>query len=339
VIEEMNMRKNIVCGGMLLGLALGCSTEEMTQEELALEIGRGIAAACPMSAANDEGARMLCAAKLVDLAILRDTMSEPFLWGGQQAGKGYRLSDSDTTRFNAFVWRKMYLSLFMFTGTVTTESSGDFTVIHLPFYFRNQLDPGSYPYPFWHSKAKWDTWQLAPELILVMEKGKLTGALRSNLRPDEEERRKTYVDRTWSGQWRWEKDGQEMPYVTLYGFLFSKNNPHATALDGAYRALESEMRSSSCLVCHSPDNMAKATVLEFFNYPNQALYSRHSIVDHLEKNTMPPKKNDFGLAQGLDEAERTTLLGLAKEFKRLGDLALTYEGELRPFVPPPVPME
>jgi hypothetical protein len=333
------MNRKVASLGLLLGTALGCSAaEEMSPEELAMEIGRGITTACPMAAPMDEQARLLCAAKLTDLKVLRDAMHEPFAWGGQRAGKGYRLSDSDTTRFNALVWRRMYLSLFMFTGEVTLETSGDFTVIHLPYGFRNQLDAGSYPYPLWHSKAKWDTWQLSPELILVMENRKITGALRSNLRPDEEERRKTYVDRTWSGQWKWKKDGQEMPYVTLYSFLFSPNNPHVTALDAAYRALEGEMRSSSCLVCHSPDNFAKVSSLEFFNYPNQALMSRQNIVMHLEENSMPPK-NDYGFAIGLaDDAERLELLRLAKEFQRIGDAALGFEGELKPWVEPPKPM-
>jgi hypothetical protein len=323
---------------MALAATAACEdANQLNQEELGLAIGRGIAAACPITPADDEQARMVCAARLTDFSLLRDTMAEPFFWGGQKAGKGYRLSDSDTTRFNALVWRRMYLSLFMFTGEVTAESSGDFTVVHLPFQFRNRLDPGSYPYPFWHSKSKWDSWQLAPELILIMEKGKITGALRSSQRPDEEERRKRYVEREWSGQWRWQADGQEMPYVTLYNFLFSPGNPHVAKLDAAYRALESEMRGSACLVCHSPDNFAKTGALEFFNYPNQALYSRRSIVMHLEKNTMPPK-NDFGLPKGLqDESERKALLELAKEFERLGDEALSYEGELKPWSPPPAP--
>jgi hypothetical protein len=326
--------------GVLLATALGCSgAEELNQEEIALRIGRGIAAACPMSEAGDEQSRANCAAKLTDFKLLRDTMQEPFLWGGQKAGKGYRLSDSDTTRFNALVWRRMYLSLFMFTGEVRTETVGDFTVIHLPYRFRNQLDPGSYPYPFWHTAKKWENWQLSPELVLVMEKGKITGALRSADRTDEAERRTTYVERSWSGEWNWTKDGKEMPYVSLYTYLFSPTNPHVAKLDTAFRALESEMRSNACLVCHSPDNFAKTGQLEFFNYPNQALYARHSIVMHLEKNTMPPK-NDFGLPKGMaDETERLELLNLAKAFEQIGDDALAYEGELKPWTPPMPPVE
>jgi hypothetical protein len=325
-------------GGLALIGALACGGgEDLNQEQIALQIGRGIAQACPLVSPADEDARAVCAAKLTDFALLRDTMAEPFLWGGQRPGKGYRLSDSDTTRFNALVFRRMYLSLLMFTGEVRTESAGNFTVIHLPFQFRNQLDPGSYPYPFWHSKAKWDSWQLSPDLVLVMEDGKLTGALRSSDRPDEQQRRERYVERSWSGQWHWSKDGQDMPYVSLYTYLFSPGNPHVKELDAAYRALESEMRSTSCLVCHSPDNFAKASQLEFFNYPNQALYARHSIVMHLVDNTMPPK-NDFGLTVGIeDDAERQELLRLAQEFERLGDEALSFEGELKPWTRPPTP--
>jgi hypothetical protein len=325
--------------GLGLAAAAGCggSEQSASDEQIARQAGEGIAAACPLAAPGDETARASCAAKLTDLKVLRDNMNEPFYWGGQKAGKGYRLSDSDTTRFNSFVWRRMYLSLFMFTGEVRTEVVGEAVVLHLPFRFRNELDPGSYPYPFWHSKNKWDSWQLAPELIIVMENGKFTGALRSSDRTDAAERQMHYVNRTWNGQWTWKEGGQDMPYVTLYRYLFSPNNPHVENLDKAYRALESEMRSSSCLICHAPDNMAKVSTLEFFNYPNQALYSRQSIVMHLEENTMPPK-NDFGLAMGLDDTDRQDLLKLAKAFEKAGNDALAFEGELKQWVRPPRPM-
>ena len=317
----------------LMCIALGaCQGEEtMKQEELAMAIGKAIVAACPMASPADEDARMQCSAKLTALDIMRDAMDEPFLWGGQKAGKGYRLEDSDTTRFNAFVWRRMYLSVLMFSGEVKLESSGDFTVIHLPMRFRNQLDMGSYPYPFWHSKKKWDSWQYSTELVLIMEKGRLKGALRSS----NFDMTHDYANRTWSGQWRWKEGGQDMPFVSLYSFLLSPSNPHAAKLDTAYRDMESEMRSSSCLSCHSPDNLAKASQLEFFNYPNQALFSRHGIVMHLEKNSMPPKENAFGFPEGLaDEAQRQHLLELARVFEKTGDDALSFEKELRAWSPP-----
>ena len=48
----------------------------------------------------DESARNDCAGKLTELGVLRDSMREPFLWGGQAAGAGYRL-DKSTNKFNA----------------------------------------------------------------------------------------------------------------------------------------------------------------------------------------------------------------------------------------------
>jgi hypothetical protein len=307
----------------------------MKQEELAQAIGKGIAAACPLAAPTDEEARALCVSRLTSLDVMRDAMDEPFLWGGQKAGRGYRLEDSDTTRFNALVFRRMYLSLLMFTGEVRVESSGDYVVIHMPFQFRNELDMGSYPYPFWHSKKKWDSYQYATEFILIMQNGRLKGALRSTT----VDMNHPYRNRTWSGQWRWKEGGQDMPYVSLYSYLLSEKNPHAPALDTAYREIESEMRGSSCLSCHSPDNLGKSSQLEFFNFPNQALYSRHSIVMHLEKNTMPPKDNAFGLPGGLaDDGQRQRLLDLARAFEKAGDEALGFEHELRPWAPPaPLP--
>ena len=84
-------------------------------------------------------------------------------------------------------------------------------------------------------------------------------------------------------------------------------------------------------MCHSPDNYANAAQLEFFNYPNQALYARNDIITHLENNTMPPANNTLGLPAGVaDESERQELLVLAREFKSAGDAALGYEGELKP---------
>ena len=52
---------------------------------------------------------------------------------------------------------------------------------------------------------------------------------------------------------------------------------------------------------------------------------------------MPPE-NDFGLPKGVeDEAERLQLLQLAREFERIGDDALVFEGELKPWTPLPRP--
>ena len=265
-----------------------------------------------MSSPGDEEARALCASKLTALKILSDAQNEPFLWGGQKAGKGYRLDDSDTTRFNAFVWRRMYLSLFMFTGEVRLETVGDFTVIHLPYQFRNQLDIGSYPYPFWHSKAKWDSWQLSPELAIVMEKAPPQRA------PSARQCARTGPTTSASGA----GNGSGRRAITTCRTCRStaSSSRPRTRTSRASRPptarCPARCGARPASVCHAPDNFAKVAQLEFFNYPNQALYSRHSIVMHLDCNTMPPK-NDYGLPIGImDEGERLSCSASPRSSRR-----------------------
>jgi hypothetical protein len=311
------MRGRIVTSVVVFALA-ACSSEVRKDDAiLATEVAQALVDACPVASPGDENARGACAEKLARLTVLRDIMSEPFLWGGQKPGAGYGLADSNTTRFNPLVWRKMYLSLSMFTGERRIERVDGKTVLHLANRFRNELDIGSYPYPFWHSKAKWDSYQYSTELLLIFDSGKLTGALRAS----DQDPSRPYTPHTFDGQWQWTQNGEAMPWVSLYKSLFSVSNPNITQVDVAYRALEAEARQYACLGCHSPDNTAKQNPLELFSFPNQALESRHNIVARIEANAMPPT----GIA---DDAKRQRLLDLARAFESAADEALRFEGEL-----------
>ncbi len=314
-----------------LALVAGCSKKD--DATLAAEIAQGIIAACPAADPSDEKARADCAQKLTDLQVFADAIQEPLMYGGQKPGAGYRL-DKSTTKFNGLVWRRMYCSLFMFDGTYSLEQVAGYTVIHLPIHFRNKLDPGSYSYPFWHSKTKWDSWQYAKELLLIMQNGKISGALRSS----DFDMTRDYNQREWDGQWHWTEGGAEEPYVSLYTYLFSKDNPHVAQLDQAYRAFEAEARQQQCFVCHAPNNYANVDQLVFFNYPNQALYSRHLIVEQLQQNLMPPD-NDAGIPKGIaDDGQRQSLLDRARAFAAAGDDALAFEGALKEQAPSPPDM-
>jgi mono/diheme cytochrome c family protein len=118
------------------------------------------------------------------------------------------------------------------------------------------------------------------------------------------------------------------PYVALYDYLLTKDNPFTAQLDETYRALEARMRQNNCQACHAPDNQGQSAQLEFFVYPNQALTGRHDIINQLERNQMPPRDNTLGLAAGIaDASEREQLLALAREFEAAGDKALAWEGD------------
>jgi hypothetical protein len=307
---------------MVAGTA-ACAAKPVDQDAaLALSIAKGLVAACPAGRnPGDEAARNDCAAKLTDFATLRNAMREPFIWGGQT--EGYQL-DTKTNKFNARVWRRMYLSTFMFDRDYTIEQTGDTTVLHMPVAFRGAMSIGAYPYPFWHSEKKWDAYNYATTIHFIIQGGVMVGALRGK----ELDRARPRVAHAWDGLWQWKQGGVQMPYVSIYEYLLSKDNPHAAALNDAYRALEARMRQHNCQACHAPDNQGESAQLEFFVYPNQALAGRHDIVTQLAANEMPPEDNTLHLPAGIpDASERELLVKLARDFETTGDDALAWEGD------------
>jgi hypothetical protein len=289
---------------------------------LAMSIAKGLVEACPSDhSPADETARNDCADKLTNFAGLRNAMREPFIWGGQT--KGYELNKK-TNKFNARVWRRMYLSTFMFGNDYSIEQTGDTTVLHIPVRFRGAMSTGAYPYPFWHSEKKWDAYNFATTIHFVIQNGSILGALRST----EQDKTRPKVAHTWDGLWRWQQAGVQMPYVSLYDYLMSKDNPYTAQLNEAYRALEAGMRPHNCNACHAPDNQGESDKLEFFVYPNQALAGRHDIVSQIMDNTMPPEDNTLHLPAGIaNDSDRDLLLKLARDFETAGDEALAWEGD------------
>jgi len=308
-----------------LALIAACETKPADRDvAFATSIAKGLLDACPEGDnPGDETARNECAAKLTNFTALRNAMREPFIWGGQPAGGGYQLNKK-LNKFNARVWRRMYLSTFMFGSDYTIEQVGDTTVLHIPVRFRGAMSTGAYPYPFWHSEKKWDAYNYATTIHFVIQNGGIPGALRGT----EQDKVRPKVAHTWDGLWRWQRAGVAMPYVSIYDYLFSKDNPHTAQLNEAYRALEAGMRPHNCNACHAPDNQGESDKLEFFVYPNQALTGRHDIVAQVMDNTMPPEDNTLHLPAGIvDDSERELLLKLARDFETAGDEALAWEGD------------
>ena len=286
--------------------------------QLATEIAKGIIAACPIADPGDDNAHNQCADKLSNLEPLRNAMVKEVRWGGQKEAGKYALKENHTTSFDPLVWRRTYLSTFMFSGEPKVEQKGDLTIVHLPVQFRNKLDAGAFPYPFWHSHKKWTSYQQAKEVMLIMKDGQVQAALRSA----DKDSQRPMVKREWDGQWSWTNaSGQQEPEVVLYKYLFSDANPHVKKLDETYRAFEVEMRQHSCNVCHSPHNANEMNPLLLLNYPNQALTLRHETLRQIKEKLMPPPN---GIQ---DEAELQKVVKLAEAFAKVGDQALAYEGE------------
>jgi hypothetical protein len=279
--------------------------------------------ACPMAAPDDAPAWQSCADNLTTAPFLRERMADPFGWGGQKSTETLDLEQSNRTEFNPRIYRRLYLSTFMFTGEHSVQQGpDDTTIIRLGVRFRNQLDPGSFPYPFWHSADKWTSYETAREVLFFVRAGKLVGALRSADRDPARPHR----DMKWDGRWTWEDSAGQQPRVSLYSYAFSPANPYLGELETAYRTMERELRKETCLNCHSPDNAAKMNPLELFSYPNQALSGRKKLVAILGANLMPPAEAGGKAGIAADD-ERMALIELARKFQRVGDQALAFEGE------------
>lgn len=327
------MRRGLLLIGCLCACQRGFSGSD---EQLAHTLAKELSVACPMAPADDEKARSVCAQKLTDLSLLREQMNDPFLWG-QQEDAGTPMMVDSVTRFNPLVWRRLYLSTYMFPKDYTVEKTADGrTLLTIAARFRNKLDMGSYPYPFWHRPGKWLAYEKAQGLVFAIKNGKLLGSVRTW---DGTEGRFTVpqerpeVFHEWGGQWSWTLGEEEYPKATLYTWLLSTENPHRQKLEDAFRDLEHEMRKTTCFMCHSPDNATQMAQLELFSYPNQALTGRHRIVTALQNNTMPVSDAKRGIEagyHGAQDATRQKLLELAKTFAKLGDEALRFEGERVP---------
>jgi hypothetical protein len=290
---------------------------------LARSLVETLTKACPVAALDDENAGDACADALTTAPLLRARMTDPFEWGGQSATENLELEKDNRTKFNPRIWRRLYLSTFMFPGDFRIEPDGDTSIVRVAVRFRNQLDPGAFPYPFWHSADKWASYETARELLFFVRAGKLVGAVRSA----ERDPARPHRDMKWDGHWTWEDSAGQEPRVSMFSNAFSPSNPHLAALEDAYRTMERELRKETCMTCHSPDNAAKMNPLELFSYPNQALAGRRNLVAVLTANAMPPMDATRPKPGLGDDERRHALIELARKFQEVGDQALAYEGE------------
>ncbi|HXU32177.1 MAG TPA: hypothetical protein VN851_16530 [Thermoanaerobaculia bacterium] len=290
-------------------------------EALPARIAQGLAQLSPPADLSDPRARDAAGDKLSRFEPLLGAAGNRILWGGFDPAKGYDPDAYTLTEFVPMVWAKMYLSTYTFPGPYQVRQEGKFRVAEVAAKFRNNLDSGDYPYPFWHSAKKWQAYVDTEAVLLVFDQDRLIAAFRKAAPTT------TVVEKPWDGRWRWtDANGVEQPRVALYSYLFSKGNPEVANLEIRYRKMEQAFREESCTSCHAPDNPAKANPLLLLNFPNQALAGRHELVKILRDNEMPPADEKKGVKAGIhDEATRQALIELAKEFETAADAALAYE--------------
>jgi hypothetical protein len=294
-------------------------------------IAKQFADASPMADPSDARARDDASAKLARCRDFITATGERVLWGGCDPVKGFDPKTYTLTEFDPLVWLKLYASTIMFTGEHEVRKEGPYTVLEMKAKFRSNLDPGDYPYPFWHSPKKWQAYLDLVSLCVVFEGDQIVATYRIT----KSDPAKPPVAREWDGKWHWTNaDGKEQPRVALFSYLFAADNPHRTSVDEAYRQLEARFRAQNCTSCHAPDNAGKAKELLLLNFPNQSLAGRHKLVEMLAEKRMPPADTDNIHPAGIaDDVVRTELIQLAQTFVKEADAAVAFESSRQAATP------
>jgi len=273
---------------------------------------------CPMAAPGDVAAFDACRSTIGQGPEGEAVGSGSVLWGGEQPDKA--LKDKNLTWFRGDLFLRMYASLYMWTGEWAGEAREDGTyVIRTEAYFRNELPPGHFPYPFWHSATKWDAYEKSNQISFYLSpEGKVKMVTRHSGGSDSARPAayKHVEPPVFAGQWNWtDATGQAQPQVTLFSDLYSANNPHLAELDQRYRALAINMRDADCESCHVPDGHKLMRKLTLLNTPLHTAGEIDATLRSIREASMPVNKQ--GDKVKLDPELRETLLRNGDEFRRL----------------------
>ena len=268
------------------------SSAAQSQDELQ-QIGAKLAAdlsrACPHAANLDTAAFQKCTATL---AQARDIPFTPgVIWGGDQPN--LRIKKRHLTHFSADVFRTNYLPLMTFTGefSVARDEKENVDIIKIEAYFRNALPAGEYPYPFWHTSAKWDAYEVMNRLNFYLDdKGRIFLITRA---ADGSDKNKGQYNRVAApvfvkDQWTWlDAKGQQQPRVMLFSSRYQAANPQMKRLDESYRAFALTMREASCLSCHNPSNPPGSERLYLLQTPLHAAGEIDHVIKSVRDGNMP----------------------------------------------------
>jgi hypothetical protein len=328
---------------LALCLAIGAHAQGRDEQragvEAAIETGvrqiaAELAALCPFADPADQDALEACRGHLFRDSLLRRSLAPILLWGRLRPGA--TLKDTALTQFAPEAWTGLYAPLFMFDGTwrLDYDESERLYRARLGTLFRNALDPGQYPYPFWHDARKWSGYQAADTLVLwiaphsgasgVVVAGQFANEGRDTSRP-----KSTQVARPpFDGQWMWtDATGASQPAPTLFRGLFSQDNPYLGRLEPAYRELANAMRRGQCDDCHVPTNPARMNRLVLFQTPVHAASEIKRIMKTVRDYDMP--LDDSLLYHEIHPDTRLALLDHGAVFEDLIDAARAWE-EARP---------
>jgi hypothetical protein len=315
-------------------LALGAGAEdsgnarpgiEASVQQLALELR----AVCPLADPGDQQAFEACRQALFRGSLLRRSLSTILLWGRPHPKPGESLKDTTLTQFAPEVWTGLYAPMFMFDGTwrLDYDEGERLYRVSLGALFRNALEPGQYPYPFWHSAKKWNDYQKANTLVLWIapRSGSIVvGQFTSDGQEHPGLKSEPVARPPFDGQWMWtDAKGETQPAPALFHGLFSDDNPYLKELEPRYRELADALRQGHCNDCHVPDNPSRTSRLVLLQTPVHAASEIKRLMKAVRDNEMP--LDDTLLYREIDPDTRAALLDYGAAFEDLVDAARAWD--------------
>lgn len=321
----------LAVGGAVSAVAVGAAAQDSQRgavEHFIGTIARQTATACPLTSPADQAALERCRVALYGNSAFRRGLAPVVLWG-RPSPEGKRLRDTTLTQFASDVLSGLYMPLFMFTGEYETtfDPTERLYRARLPALFRNALDPGQYPYPFWHDAKKWADYQAANEVTFWIDPAKVRVVIMQFSARGKPDPRLTSAPRTppaFDGKWMWtDTNGQSQPQPTLFVGLMRSNNPYLGQLESAFKNLAGALRKSTCHECHAPDNPVGMKRLVLMQTPVHAAGEIQRIMRAVREDKMP--LDEAGLSKELDPAIKAALLQYGAAFEAVVDAARDWE--------------
>lgn len=297
-------------------------------ESVAERLAADLARLCPVAPAGDQAAFDKCRKGLFQDSLLKASLADLVLWGRQRDPK-LALKDAKLTQFDPDVLAGMYAPLFMFNGKYTVEYTNRESMfqIRLQAAFRNRLQPGQFPYPFWHEAEKWSMYERANDIILWWDPklGRVRVAQFTVFGAHPSIQANEHVAQApFDGQWRWtDAQGKSQPAVTVFDGLLSDDNPYKAQLDDSYKTFALKLRDGQCFECHVPDNPDGMKKLVLLQTPMHAAAEIKRVLKSVREDSMP--RNEFGMETPLDAKIKDALLTEGAAFERVLEQAKAWE--------------
>lgn len=298
---------------------------------LAVRVMDELAEKCPVKPVHDRVALKTCRDGLFRMdSVFRASLKNFVLWGRPPDGIiKANLKDFRSTQFGPEVLTAMYIPTWMWDGKYEFEYvARDKTYrVTASAGFRNELDFGQYPYPFWHDAKKWADYEDANTIAFWIDpkatKISQFAFYKRADKPAVAQSTRRHMP-TFDGKWMWLDDkGQQQPAPTLFRGLFSEHNPHLEKLDSSYRKFALAMRDANCTSCHVPDNPDKMRHLVLLQTPLHAASEIDRVIRDVKRERMP--LDEIGMEKPMEEKIKARFLLDAEEFAALVRAAREWE--------------